>query len=275
MRPRADLSHAGDRVTRHVPDSLRGWVRCRAAEPRQRRTWPTAGVIDGTTLYQTAQPAPLTPGADFALDRSQDGNDHPRPKRIGFTASISEQRAWGIADCHRDRDQRADRSGRRDRRGRPKHREADSKSDSHSNARRQLRLQRQQHRRPLPQRSPRRHRRVPLRVKVPVPAIITVSGQASYTDPCEAHRGRRSDDHVVQVDPNGPTTVVVGEKRIDEPRAGADQLRACASIRRSSSRQVDTFLFATLLDGKEAWTNAERNQSRNEWRADRRRLRCR
>jgi uncharacterized lipoprotein YbaY len=87
------------------------------------------------------------------------------------------------------------------------------------------------------------------------PGPITVTGQATYTESWKLTEAAVFTVAVVQVDPNGPSVVAVGEQEITNP----GQVPISFSIPLDMSLLVptnDAFLYATLVDGKEAWTVA-------------------
>ena len=88
------------------------------------------------------------------------------------------------------------------------------------------------------------------------PAPITITGQATYTESWSLTEAAVLTVTVVQVDPNGPSVVTVGEQRIDNP--GQQPIKFSVPLDMSVLVPTsDTFLYATLIDGKEAWTTAD------------------
>ena len=85
------------------------------------------------------------------------------------------------------------------------------------------------------------------------PAAITVTGQVTYKEPATLSPAAVLTIVVVQVDPNGPTVVNVGEQRIDNP----GQQPIAFSVPLDPALLVptsDATLYATLVDGTNAWT---------------------
>ena len=88
------------------------------------------------------------------------------------------------------------------------------------------------------------------------PAPITVTGQVTYSDPWTLTQAAVLTINVVQVDANGPSVVTVGEQRIDNP--GQQPIKFSVPLDPALLVPTnDAFLYATLIDGKEAWTTAD------------------
>jgi uncharacterized lipoprotein YbaY len=87
------------------------------------------------------------------------------------------------------------------------------------------------------------------------PTPITVTGSATYKEPYQLSNDAVFEVAVVQVDPNGPTVVAVGHYQKKNP----GQQPLAFSVPLDPALLVatsDTWLYATLVDGTNAWTSA-------------------
>ncbi len=85
------------------------------------------------------------------------------------------------------------------------------------------------------------------------PSALTVTGQVTYTEPATLSDAAVLTVVVVQVDSNGPSVVAVGEQQIKTP----GQVPIGFSVPLDPALLVpttDAFLYATLIDGTNAWT---------------------
>jgi uncharacterized lipoprotein YbaY len=220
-----------------------------------------AGVIDGTTLYQTAQPVPLAPGANLALEIVKTATTIPGPSASGpplpsastepGESPAATETASTEPSLTPTRPPRATETPAATPAPTPTPTEAPTATPAPTAP-------------PSPTAAPTESAAAS---ETPLPSAstsasasaepspLTVTGQVSYEEPYQLTPAAVLQVTVIQVDPNGPTVVAVGEQQIKNP----GQVPIAFSVPLDPTLlnpENDAFLFATLTDGTNAWTTA-------------------
>ena len=214
-----------------------------------------AGVIDGTTWYQSKSTTPITPDAKFDLTVAKTGTI-PGPGASGSPVASGTPGASASGTPGASETPAATKTPK------PTPTEAPTATPTEAPTATPTASPTQ-----APTEAPSASPTVAPSATVPPsgsaspgesasPAPVTVTGSVSYKDPWTLTDQAVLTINVVQIDPNGPKVVPVGQTRMDNP--GQQPIKFSVTLDPALLVTTnDAFLYATLIDGKEAWTSAQ------------------